>query len=212
VILWNIEKETPEKIYDLRDSPTCISFHPEIDNIFVTGSLDQTLMTWDIESTEKCLDEIYTNDSITALAYQPNGKNLIVGLSTGTCNVYTCDTVGKLKWSTKMDCKNRKGKFALGRKICGIIFINTKDLIITTNDSRMRLYNIDEFIHKVKFKGFKGESLQLKSSVSRDGQRITQGSEDGNIFIWDVNKIGPNAYKDAKCKGYEFFNPFLLSQ
>ena len=38
------------------------------------------------------------------------------------------------------------------------------------------------------------------------------GSEDGNIFIWDIEKTGSNHYKDAKQKAYEFFNPFLISK
>ena len=40
VILWNIDKEGPENVFELMDAPTCISFHPELENIFVTGSLD----------------------------------------------------------------------------------------------------------------------------------------------------------------------------
>ena len=59
----------------------------------------------------------------------------------------------------KIDCKNRSGKFALGRKVSGIQFINLKEVIITTNDSRLRIVNIDECLQKVKFKGFKGENL-----------------------------------------------------
>ena len=38
------------------------------------------------------------------------------------------------------------------------------------------------------------------------------GSEDGNIFIWDIEKTGTNHYKDPKQKAYEFFNPFLVSK
>lgn len=38
------------------------------------------------------------------------------------------------------------------------------------------------------------------------------GSEDGNIFIWDIEKTSTNHYKEAKPKGYEFFNPFLISE
>jgi len=49
VILWRIGKEGPEKVFDLRDSPTCIAFHPELENIFITGSLDQTIRRWSID-------------------------------------------------------------------------------------------------------------------------------------------------------------------
>lgn len=58
IILWNIDKETPEKVYDLKDAPTCIAFHPELENIFVSGSLDQTIRRWSIEDTEKPIQEI----------------------------------------------------------------------------------------------------------------------------------------------------------
>ena len=87
-----------------------------------------------------------------------------------------------------------------------------KEVIITTNDSRLRLFNLDECLQKVKFKGFKGENLQNKSSINRNGSKILMGSEDGNIFIWDIEKTGSNHYKEAKQKAYEFFNPFLISK
>ena len=38
------------------------------------------------------------------------------------------------------------------------------------------------------------------------------GSEDGNIFIWDIQKTQTNYYLNAKQKSYEFFNPFLISK
>ena len=76
-------------------------------------------------------------------------------------NVYTCDTIGKLKYQTKLDCKNRQGKFSLGCKVSGINFINNKEVLISTNDSRLRLFNLEECLLKVKFKGHLSENLQL---------------------------------------------------
>jgi ribosomal protein S11 len=90
--------------------------------------------------------------------------------------------------------------------------LNQQEVIITTNDSRLRLVNLDECLRKVKFKGFKGENLQLRCSLNKNDTRISMGSEDGNIFIWDIEKTGSNHYKDAKQKAYEFFNPFLISK
>ena len=37
------------------------------------------------------------------------------------------------------------------------------------------------------------------------------GSEDGNIFLWDINRSG-NHFRDAKQKAYEYFNPFMISK
>ena len=95
------------------------------------------------------------------LAFQPNGKRVVVGLTTGVCNVYSCDNIGRINYYTRIDCKNRQGKFALGTKVSGVTFLNLKEVLISTNDSRLRLFNLDECLQKVKFKGFFGENLQL---------------------------------------------------
>jgi len=38
----------------------------------------------------------------------------------------------------------------------------------------------------------------MKSSLNKNGSRIAMGSEDGNIFLWDIEKTGSNHYKEAK--------------
>ena len=95
----------------------------------------------------------------------------------------------------------------------GIQFWNMKEAIITTNDSRLRLFNIDELLQKVKFKGYKGENLQLKSSLNSTNDRISMGSEDGNIFMWNIEMTHTRRYRRSdkpKQKAYEYFNPFNI--
>ena len=36
------------------------------------------------------------------------------------------------------------------------------------------------------------------------------GSEDGNIYIWDIERTSTNHFKEPKVKSYEYFNPFLI--
>jgi WD40 repeat protein len=57
-ILWRIDKEAPEQIYDHGDALTCVSFHPVLENIFVTGSLDQSIRIWSMDQSDSCLDEV----------------------------------------------------------------------------------------------------------------------------------------------------------
>lgn len=96
--------------------------------------------------------------------------------------------------------------------MAGIKFLSDRDVVITTNDSRLRIFNLDECLQKVKFKGLKAESLQMRPSISSNGQQVCTGSEDGNVFQWDIGKIGSNHYRDPKQKAYEFFNPYLVSK
>lgn len=85
-----------------------------------------------------------------------------------------------------------------------------KEVLITTSDSRLRLYNLDECIQKVKFKGFVSENLQIQSSLNNSEQRVSLGSEDGNIFIFDIERshTNPHVFKEAKSTSFEFFAPF----
>ena len=145
------------------------------------------------------------------MAYQPNGKRLIIGFrTTGLCAVYQSDDLGRLNYITKLNCKNRRGAFANGSKVTGISFLNEKEVLITTSDSRLRLFNLDDVIQKVKFKGFKGEHLLLRSSFNNSNTRITLGSEDGSVYLWDIDRIGNNLFREAKQKGYEAFLPFMI--
>lgn len=54
-------------------------------------------------------------------------------------------------------------------------------ILVTTNDSRVRLYNTDDFEVNAKFKGFRNDKLQISASFSEDGKQVITGSEDGKV-------------------------------
>ena len=60
-----------------------------------------------------------------------------------------------------MDCRNRKGKFSKGAKITNVEFSNENEILITTNDSRLRLFNIENFKQVVKYKGYKNQNFNI---------------------------------------------------
>ena len=61
---------------------------------------------------------------------------------------------------TRVDCRNRRGKFSAGRKVSGIAFLNKQEFLISTNDSRLRVYNLADVNRiKYKYKGHKNENL-----------------------------------------------------
>lgn len=70
------------------------------------------------------------------------------------------------------------GKNAKGRKISGIEPMPGKDkILVTSNDSRVRLYDLTDHSLSCKFKGATNTSSQIKATFSRDGQSIVCGSE-----------------------------------
>lgn len=62
-----------------------------------------------------------------------------------------------------------------------------EQLLISTNDSRLRLYQTDDYSMIWKYKGLKNDQMQIKATVSSDGRYIISGSENGNIYIWNLD-------------------------
>ena len=78
---------------------------------------------------------------------------LIAGHVSGSCILYETDSLPNLKYFSRIDCKNRKGKYSRGCKIAGITFINNTEFLVATNDSSVRLYSVEDCKQRVKFKG-----------------------------------------------------------
>ena len=149
-------------------------------------SLDKAIRLWDMTQKSKPIDVQQTQDHITALQYMvPSGRKLVVGFNSGQCSLYTCDDLGRLNYSTRIDCKNRRGKFSSGRKVSGVQFLGKgNEILISTNDSRLRLFNLEDYTQKYKYKGHRNENLQIEASVNDKLDFILSGSEDNNVYLW----------------------------
>ena len=77
-----------------------------------------------------------------------------------------------------------------GKKVTGLEFTpgGGAELLVSTNDSRMRLYNMDDYSQICKFKGLVNENMQIQASFSQDGERIISGSDNGQVYIWETRK------------------------
>lgn len=64
-------------------------------------------------------------------------------------------------------------------------------ILVTSNDSRIRLYILRDLTLSCKYKGYLNVSSQIKASFSHDGKFIIAGSENQCIYVW-------NTYHDYK--------------
>jgi WD40 repeat protein len=119
----------------------------------------------------------------------------------------------ELKYQTEFFCKDRAGRYLNGRKVTGLSFIEgtkatfeagiplasaRKDagkgsvvlenylLLVTTNDSNVRLVDWAEKTTFVKYKGGLNESLQTQASLSDCDRFIISGTDDGSTVIWET--------------------------
>ncbi|KAL8947249.1 MAG: hypothetical protein Q9222_006453, partial [Ikaeria aurantiellina] len=175
------------------DFVTSIQFHPRDDRFFLAGSLDSKLRLWSIPDKSVAYWS-QLPDLITAVAFAPDGKTAIAGCLNGLCQFY--ETEG-MKYQTQIHVKSAHGKNAKGSKITGIQAINFPPdnpngevkILVTSNDSRIRVYNLRDKGLEIKLKGNENTCSQIHASFSEDAKYIICGSEDRKAYIWPTGPL-----------------------
>lgn len=131
---------------------------------------------------------------ITSVAFTPDGKTCIAGTLGGLCMFY--DTEG-LKHQSQIHVKSTRGQNAKGSKITGIQAVHwppgtsygTGDvkLLVTSNDSRVRVYGLREKNLEMKFRGHENNCSQIRAAFADDTEHIICGSEDRKAYIWSTS-------------------------
>ncbi|XP_019857784.1 PREDICTED: WD repeat-containing protein 44-like isoform X1 [Amphimedon queenslandica] len=185
VRLWHISRGECLCCFQHIDFVTSVTFHPRDDRYFLSGSLDGKLRLWNIPDKKVALwNELEGVGShlITAANFCMNGKLAVVGTYDGRCIFYETE---HLKYHTQIHVRSRHGKNR-GRKISGIVPLPGEEdkILVTSNDSRIRLYNLQDHSLSCKYKGCLNTSSQIKATFSCDGKCIICGSEDNYIYVW----------------------------
>ncbi|CAI6341239.1 unnamed protein product [Periconia digitata] len=191
VRLWHLSRSESLCTFKHSDIVPSIQFHPRDDRFFLAGSLDTKLRLWSIPDKSVAYTANVT-DMITAVAFTPDGKTCIAGTLGGLCSFY--DTEG-LKHQSQIHVKSTRGQNAKGSKITGIQVkevSTSKDkedlkLLVTSNDSRIRVYNMRDKSLELKFKAHENNSSQIRATFADDTNHIICGSEDRKAYIWTTS-------------------------
>lgn len=184
VRLWHISSPNCLCCFQHVDFVTAIAFHPRDDRYFLSGSLDGKLRLWNIPDKKVALWNELDGQTklITAANFCQKGKFAVVGSYDGRCVFYNTE---QLKYYTQIHVRSTRGKNAQGRKITGIEPMPGEDkILVTSNDSRIRLYDLRDLSLSCKYKGYVNLSSQIKGSFSHDGRYVISGSENQFIYIW----------------------------
>ncbi|BFZ54133.1 hypothetical protein PYCC9005_001165 [Savitreella phatthalungensis] len=207
VRLWHVSRDECLCCFQHRDFVTSIAFHPKDDRYFLSGSLDCKLRLWDIVDKQVAFwNEI--PELITAVNFSSDGRLAIAGTFTGLCLFY--ETEG-LRYHTQILVRSSRGRNSKGSKITGIevasgstdLATSETRLLITSNDSRTRLYTMRDKALESKFKGNTNQSSQIRASFSDGCRYVVCGSEDRQVYIWNT-RGGLGDGKDKR--GYEHFH------
>ncbi|KAG4090069.1 WD40 repeat-like protein [Neocallimastix lanati (nom. inval.)] len=204
VRLWHISHMTCLCLFQHQDFVTSIKFHPIDDRYILTGCMDSKLRLWSI--AEKKLvywNEVSEKQMITAVGFTRDGSMAMAGTYIGNVLFYELEG---LKYNTQITVKSHHSKGTKGKKITGIesfprISSGDDKILITSNDSRIRMYQLlDKSLYR-KYKGHTNRNCQVKATFSEDGRYIICGSEDKQVFIWNTN-IYQN---QLQANSFEFF-------
>lgn len=92
-------------------------------------------------------------------------------------NKKKCFSTDQLKYHTQIHVRSSRGRNAVGRKVSGIEPMPGEDkILVTSNDSRIRLYDLRDLNVSCKYKG------------------------KGNVFVFSVVFYNPKLILNRLCK------------
>ncbi|GAA0174575.1 hypothetical protein LIER_27942 [Lithospermum erythrorhizon] len=149
VRLWHLSSKVCLKIFSHSDYVTCIQFNPTNDRYFISGSLDGKVRVWSIPERQ-VVDWYDLHEMVTSACYTPDGQGALVGSYKGRCRLYNLSD-HKLQQKCQINLHNKKKK-SHHKKITGFQFVpgSSSEVLITSADSRIRVVEGVELIHKFK--------------------------------------------------------------
>ncbi|KAG9159190.1 hypothetical protein Leryth_018163 [Lithospermum erythrorhizon] len=205
VRLWDMQTKSCLKMFAHNDYVTCIHFNPVDDDYFISGSLDGKIRIWNVPNRQ-VVDWMDLHEMVTAAHYTPDGQGAIIGSHKGSCRQYTISD-SKLEYKDLIEVQTKKSQAK--KKITGFEFSksNQDEVLITSADSRIRILDGSDLIHK--FRGFRNTSSQISASFSPDGKYVMSASEDSQVYIWKREEPRNTGTAKGKtmisCYSYEHF-------
>lgn len=223
ICLWHPNNASPLRRFVHDDFVTSVTFHPFDEKICVSGTSLGTLRMWHL-TERKLLSRTDTDEFITATTISPDGKLLLAGTAQGRCKFYRLFDEIQGEWqlvhTTQVDVRSSRGKNNKGAKICGISFLysDAREFMVSSNDSRIRIYRMDDKSVVFKYLGHECVESRLSGSISPCGRFVLSGSEKSEVVLWEMDishdasrvdwspNLNNGMHRD-RCMSHESFAP-----
>lgn len=184
VRLWHPSQQKSLSVFQHDDIVTSISFNPTDSSNFIAATFDNTVFSWSIRDNA-VQKRITFASPPTATAFSPDGQHVAVGCLNGFVFIYE---LPDFDYVTQFVAGPRGKKKTTNEKVTSIEFVDNQKFLVATNDSRIRLYSIDNYSMVRKFVGHDSKDTQLRVSVSGDRKLLMTPSESSDeIYIYPVD-------------------------
>ncbi|CAI1636846.1 hypothetical protein SEUBUCD650_0M02370 [Saccharomyces eubayanus] len=218
VKLWHPDRKSSLKTFVHPDFVTCVEFHPTDDRFFISGCLDHKCRLWSILDDEVSF-EYDCQDLITSVTLSPEeGKYTILGTFNGYVHILLTKGLTPISsfhvadrqtqeqnahvMITETDPKVRHGPRVTGLQSFRSQLDHSFRLVATSNDSRIRIFNLEQRKLLEVLKGFHSGSSQHKAQLSIwHGQPIVVNSSDDHwVYGWRLKSSDRGADQDESKK------------
>lgn len=215
VKVWHPDRKASLKTFHHPDFVTSVCFHPTDDRFFISGCLDHKCRLWSIVDDEVCY-EFDSHDLITSVAFSPDdGKLTIIGTFNGYLYTLLTDSLKPLSSFHISDRKTQIRDSSTiypdplrthnGPRVTGLTtFIAPIDkslrILVTSNDSRIRVFNLNTKNMLEIIKGFHGGVISHSAELGTSNgiPYIMCGSDDHWIYGWRLKSSIDDTISDSK--------------
>jgi WD40 repeat protein len=159
---------------------------PNIGAVFYSVGADKTVKAWKLASDSPTRNFQQPN-SVNALAYDPEGKRLVIGCSDGRVRIYDLVKGALLREIIAHNTPNMQAIY------CVAFSPDGKQVISGSIDQTLKLWDAVSGKMIQEFKAYKEKVFEkghqeavLSAAFSPDGKQIVSGSMDRTIKVWNV--------------------------
>ncbi|MCA9229491.1 MAG: protein kinase [Planctomycetales bacterium] len=178
--LWELPTRAPQGRFSPHGTVAAADISPN-GKFLVTGSWDQSVKIWDIESGQaiRKLEGVH-NGYVNSVEFSPDGALVLTGSDDGTARLWEAAT-GK---ASAVTFRGHESRIRQAR------FSHDGQRVLTSaNDKTARIWDARSGQLQLTLEGHVWGVLC--GEFSSDGQRVVTGSEDNTAIVWDANTGQP---------------------
>jgi len=172
--VWNLESKLPVATLEAGDQAMAVAFAGNGD--LLTGSADERLRRWDLESGRPRWDIHVVEDAVETLALSPDGRRIALG-----------------GWDPKIvvvDAETGETQARLSGHTDGVREVQwspSGDAVISAGwDDVVRVWDVASESQTLALRGHESNVEAL--AVAPDGRHIVSGADDRKLRVWDLER------------------------